>query len=316
MSQTQVSTATQASSPPSTTKGGTTEDLYPSRVSTEPRLIERRDPVIWGDPGHLPAVQRRSFETNGFLVLERMFNTDELEAIQKEAKSLRDSPDLAGREEVITERSSNEVRSIFAPHRLSDKIDRLSRDPRILAIVEEILGGPAYIFQARINYKPGFRGREFYWHSDFETWHVEDGMPRMRAVSCSISLTDNVESNGPLMLIPGSHKSFLACVGETPENHYQKSLKKQEYGVPDEENLARMADQGGIFTAKGPAGSVTFFDCNTMHGSNSNITPWPRSNVFLVYSSVENQLVEPYCGLDPRPDFIANRTETSPLEAS
>lgn len=315
MSQTQSTTPTPTDAPPNT-EAGTPEDLYPSRVAAEPRLLERRDPVLWGDPGHLPAVQRRSLEANGFLVLERMFHGGELEDLQREARSLRDSPELAGREEVITERSGTEVRSIFAPHRLSERIERLSRDPRILSIVEEILGSPAYVFQARINYKPGFRGKEFYWHSDFETWHVEDGMPRMRAVSCSISLTDNVESNGPLMLIPGSHRHFLSCVGETPENHYRKSLKKQEYGVPDEASLATLAEEGGIFTAKGPAGSVTFFDCNTMHGSNSNISPWPRSNVFLVYNSVENPLVEPFCGLDPRPDFIANRSDPSPLEAS
>jgi ectoine hydroxylase len=109
----------------------------------------------------------------------------------------------------------------------------LTRDPRILAKAREILGGDVYIHQSRINYKPGFRGKEFYWHSDFETWHVEDGMPRMRAVSCSIALTPNYEFNGPLMLVPGSHRYFLSCVGETPEEHYKESLKKQEIGVPD-----------------------------------------------------------------------------------
>ncbi len=43
---------------------------------------------------------------------------------------------------------------------------------------------------------PGFTGSGFYWHSDFETWHAEDGMPSMRAVSCSIALTENFAYNG------------------------------------------------------------------------------------------------------------------------
>src|SRR3546814_19751740 len=73
----------------------------------------------------------------------------------------------------------------------------------------------SYIHQSRLNYKPGFKGKEFYWHSDFETWHVEDGMPRMRALSMSVLLAENTPHNGPLMLIPGSHQSFLTCVGET-----------------------------------------------------------------------------------------------------
>ena len=114
-------------------------------------------------------------------------------------------------------------------------------------------------------------------------------MPRMRAVSCSISLTDSSPHNGPLLLIPGSHQEFLACVGKTPENHYQASLKKQEYGVPDDESLATMVERGGIEAATGNAGSVTFFECNVMHGSSSNITPWPRSNCVIVFNSVEKR---------------------------
>ena len=38
---------------------------------------------------------------------------------------------------------------------------------------------------------PGFTGSGFSWHSDFETWHAEDGMPSIRTVSCSIPLMEN-----------------------------------------------------------------------------------------------------------------------------
>jgi ectoine hydroxylase len=44
-----------------------------------------------------------------------------------------------------------------------------------------------------------------------------------------------------------------------------------------------------------------------MHGSSSNISPYPRSNVFLVFNSVENRLAEPFSGQKPRPDYIASR---------
>lgn len=77
--------------------------------------------------------------------------------------------------------------------------------------------------------------------------------------------------------------------------------------MPDETLLRYLCDQGGIASCKGRAGSVVFFDCNTMHGSNSNITPYPRSNVYFVYDSIENQLGAPPGGLKPRPEFIAAR---------
>ena len=88
-------------------------------------------------------------------------------------------------------------------------------------MAEQLLGSRVYVHQSRINYKSGFDGKEFYWHSDFETWHAEDGLPRMRAVSASIALSDNTPLNGPLMLIPGSHRHFVACIGETPDDHYK-----------------------------------------------------------------------------------------------
>lgn len=52
---------------------------------------------------------------------------------------------------------------------------------------------------------------------------------------------------------------------------------------------------------------MLFFDCNVMHGSNSNITPEPRSNLFYVYNHIDNRVVEPFCGQAPRPEFICSR---------
>jgi ectoine hydroxylase len=295
-----------------------TEDRYPSRVSSKPSLTPRQDPVVYGGPedGPLDADRLEFYEQNGYLTFDALLPAADLKECQDELARLREDETTKRREETITEPGSDEVRSIFAVHEHNALLSRLCRNPALVGIARQLLGGDVYFHQSRINYNPGFKGKEFYWHSDFETWHVEDGVPGMRAVSCSIGLTPNTPNNGPLMLIPGSHRQFLACVGETPEEHYKQSLKAQEYGVPDNDSLKAMVDAGGIVAPTGAAGSVTFFECNTMHGSNSNITPWPRSNLFMVYNSVENALVEPFCGLKPRPRFIANRTDFAPIEAA
>jgi ectoine hydroxylase len=295
------------------------QDPYKSRTLNTPAILARNEPVLYEStqevkPAALNAAQRDAYKENGFLLMPDLFSSVEVTALYDEMQSMCEEYAANAREEVITERDSGEVRSIFDVHRLNDLFANLVRDPRVLNVAREILGSEVYLHQSRINYKPGFTGKEFYWHSDFETWHAEDGMPAMRALSCSILLTDNDELNGPLMLIPGSHRHYISCMGETPDEHYKKSLKKQECGVPDEVLLRYLTDLGGITSCKGKAGSVVFFDCNTMHGSNGNITPYPRSNVFFVYNSVENQLQAPQGGLKPRPDFIAARKDVAPLE--
>lgn len=295
---------------------GIATDPYPSRRRGQGyRFLERRDPLVYGAPqdGPLGAAALASYGDNGFLLLPAFLDGAEMAPHRRELDGMRRDAALSRRAEAVSEPDSGALRSVFAVHLGDSPLARLCRDPRLVAIARQLLGSEVYIHQSRINYKPGFRGRDFYWHSDFETWHMEDGMPRMRAVSCSISLEPNYDSNSPLMMVPSSHKRFLACAGETPEQHYKWSLKRQELGVPDERHLAALIEDGGLTTVTGPDGSVTFFECNVMHGSNSNITPWPRSNIFIVFNSVENQLAGPYCGLDPRPEFIAHRRHTEPL---
>src|SRR3546814_1067980 len=63
-------------------------------------------------------------------------------------------------DEVVREPGGDEVRSIFAIHRSDAVFRRLSRDPRIAAMAEQILGSQVYVHQSRINYKKGFRSEE------------------------------------------------------------------------------------------------------------------------------------------------------------
>ena len=285
-------------------------DVYPSRVYSKPKILPRLDPVVYSAKsvsGPLTSGQLEFYEKNGYLFIENFFAEKEIETYRKELRRLSEEGKSSGKPEVIIEPESEEVRSVFAVHRDCETFAQLACDRRLVGIAKQILGSDVYIHQSRINFKPGFKGKEFYWHSDFETWHVEDGMPRMRAFSVSIALEDNYIFNGPLMVLPGSHKEFISCVGRTPDNHYKQSLKRQEFGVPDNENMKQWVKKYGIQIPTGKKGSILIFDCNIMHGSNSNITPFPRSNVFLVYNSVENRIVAPFSGQKPRPEYISHR---------
>ena len=171
-----------------------------------------------------------------------------IKGIQEEFNRLVNSADTYPKDEAIFEPNSQALRSLFNVHRRDPYFLSFWKRPELYDKAKQILGSDVYIHQSRVNLKPAFRGKEFYWHSDFETWHMEDGMPRMRAVSCLIALTENNPFNGSLMVMPGSHKTFVSCVGETPANHHLESLRKQEYGVPDDASLKKLAGQHGILS--------------------------------------------------------------------
>ena len=289
-----------------------TTDLYPTRMASELSFVPRSDPVAYGRPGDGPlsAEDLAGFDINGFHTERRLLDAGEVADYRAELRRLLADDSLRTDERTVVEPASSEIRSIFDVHKVSEVFAALLTSPAVVGRARQLLGSDVYLHQTRVNFKPGLSGNGFYWHSDFETWHAEDGMPRMRAVSISIALTENLDTNGPLMIMPGSHRTFVACPGETPADHYKKSLKKQEIGTPDPDSLAALAEKHGIEQFAGPAGSATMFDCNCMHGSNSNITPFSRSNVFAVFNSVENALVEPFAAPSPRPTFIAARDFT------
>ncbi|MBQ0724533.1 MAG: ectoine hydroxylase [Cycloclasticus sp.] len=293
-----------------------TEDVYPSRNGQTAKLVKRHDPVVYAPENSRAPIASssiRQFEEQGFMVLDNVFSPQEVKEFLVESARLRSNASDQQGMGTITETGRNDVRSVFHVHDSSPVFKKLASDERLAGLARYILNDDVYIHQSRLNYKPGFHGKEFYWHSDFETWHVEDGMPRMRALSISITLTENFSQNGPLMLIPGSHQQYAVCSGETPGNNHQASLKKQEYGIPSNDCLSSLVEEQGIVNATGKPGSVIVFDCNAIHGSNGNITPYPRANVFFVYNALSNKVAQPFCEQPPRPEHICTRANIKPI---
>lgn len=292
-------------------------DMYPTRHRNSESILRRHDPVLWSDWTADAPVTRdeaEQYSGKGYLVRKDVFTPDEVRHLIEASTELRTHAEGIRQEDLVTEPESKAVRTIFRLDEHSALFDRVSRDERMAGVASFLLGDSVYLHQSRLNYKPGFTGKEFYWHSDFETWHAEDGMPRMRAVSASLLLTDNSSLNGPLMLIPGSHRMFVSTCGETPDDNHKSSLKRQDVGVPSRETLEALAADAGIDHAAGPAGTVIFFECNTLHGSNGNITPMPRSNAFFVYNAVSNAVVSPFAAPRPRPAYLANRGAPEPIQ--
>jgi ectoine hydroxylase len=285
-------------------------DVYRTRLAEHSQIEPRPHPVVWGsmnNPGPLSSPELRRYDERGYHTTPSVLDDRDKARCLDDVNAITDR--LGEDERVIRESTSGDVRSLFAVHQLSDVVAEICSREDVIGVARQILDDDVYIHQSRVNLKPGFAGGPFYWHSDFETWHAEDGMPAPRALSVSIALTPNHSYNGSLMIIPGSHKRFVSCVGETPDGYHEESLVsyRPPYGTPEESDVTELADEFGIDTITGPTGSALYFDSNCMHASSGNITPYPRSNLFVVFNAKSNALHDPFGAAYPRPDHLAHR---------
>ena len=222
---------------------------------------------------------RQEFENHGFLLFSGLFSEDEIAQVRSEVETIaaREGP------EVVYESESDAVRMVYGAHRFNDAFHRLSRHPRWLEPAQALMGGPVYIHQSRLNTKAAFQGGPWAWHQDYATWSDRDGLREPRAFMVAILLDEANTSNGPLMLVPGSHRSGL--IAEAADNHESPAYTVFQIG---REHLTRIVDAGSIKPFIGPPGSVLITHANMVHGSAGNITPWPRRIFYLNVAAVDN----------------------------
>ena len=202
------------------------------------------------------------------------------------------------------ERDSDEVRTAFALHRRNEVFARVVRHPRLIEPAAQLTGSKVYIQQVKVNAKAAFTGDVWQWHQDFATHHAEDGVPAATALNLHVFLDDVNEFNGPLVFIRASHRHGLLGAG------HDTTTTSYPLWTLDPHTIARLAEEGGLVAAKGPAGTGLIFGDLVVHGSNGNMSPWPRTIFSVIANPVENAQQT-----FRRPDHIHER-DFSPVECA
>lgn len=211
--------------------------------------------------------------------------------------------------EVVWEKDNpSAVRLAFGSHVYSDPFRCLSTLPRLIQPVCQLLRDDVYLHQSRLNPKSGFgHGGTWYWHQDYPPWHLIDGMPEPSYVMASIFIDNCTEVTSPLLVVPGSQHHGLL------DSKLHEDAKGRGYALHniDSATMERLADESGIESLVGPAGSVAFIDCNMVHGSANNISPWRRAIICMNYNAVRNAYTGTKC-----PCYQNNRdfTPLQPLD--
>src|SRR5215208_783798 len=251
----------------------------------------------------LSADQLRQFDELGYLFFPNCFSEDEIALMRTEGDAIL----KLDRQEVWREKTGA-PRTAFAAHTFNEVFRLLAHHPRLVEPLQQLFGEPVYVHQFKINARAAFEGDVWQWHQDYGTWARDDGMPDARAMNIAIFLDAVLPINGPLMLIPKSHKHGTLTAG------HDKSTTSYPLWTLDNDTVTRLAaeaagaDGVGIVAPTGRPGSVLMFHGNLVHASPPNITPYPRKIVYLTLCAVSNHITK-----FTRAEWIAHRDFT-PIE--
>jgi len=243
----------------------------------------------------LADAQVARFEAEGYLFLPELYTAAEVAVLKDQLPRIF----AQDRAENVREKDGRTIRTAFAVHTYSEPFRRLARHPRLVEPAMQLLGGPVYIHQFKLNAKAAFDGDVWQWHQDYGTWARDDLMPAPRAMNVALFLDDVTEFNGALLFVPKSHQRGVLDAG------HDVATTSYPLWTLDHETVRRLVQEGGLVAPKGPAGSVLLFHCNLVHGSPGNMSPWDRTIVYISACHVDNHIRR-----FARPPWIAHRDFT------
>lgn len=162
-------------------------------------------------------------------------------------------------------------RPTLNPHKESDVFLRAMRNPKLITIMEKLVGGKVSGIQTQLFFgRPGTHG--FAIHQD--NFFVE-AKPASAFVSTWLALTDVDQENGTLFVFPGAHKEGLL-----PVKKLNAGLKLgQDSNANNEECI--VPDHYSKWDVVVPKGTLIFIHSLAPHGSYHNISSTRWRHVML-----------------------------------
>lgn len=200
------------------------------------------------------------YEQQGYLLIENVLSNAQVREMQAQISRITaGAKGLTENNEVFDLEDSHQpenprVRRIKKPHAISPFFSELVRDPRITDLLSQLIGPNLRLQNSKLNLKSAGYGAPVEWHQDWAFYpHTNDDV-----VAIGIMVHDVDEANGPLMVLPGSHKGPI----------YDHHCDGVFCGAIDPQSPQLDLSQAVQLT--GPAGSMSIHHVRLVHGSAQN----------------------------------------------
>jgi phytanoyl-CoA hydroxylase len=217
------------------------------------------------------------YRDNGYLVVSDVLSQAEVAALRQitDAFVERARP-LTSHDEIYDLEDSHSaadprVRRIKTPHRWDDTYRRMVDHPNILAVLQKLWGPSIRFDVSKLNLKSAGYGAPVEWHQDWAFYpHTNDDL-----AAVGIMMDDVDETNGPLLVVPGSHKGPIL-------DHHADGVF---CGAMDPSRGE--VDYRAAVALTGKAGSITVHHVRTVHGSATNTSGRPRRLLLHQYRAAD-----------------------------
>jgi phytanoyl-CoA hydroxylase len=163
------------------------------------------------------------------------------------------------------------VRRIKQTHLHDPAYAALSRHQKIIAVLQALWGPDIRFDTAKLNMKCAGFGAPVEWHQDWAFYpHTNDNL-----AAVGVMFDDMAVENGPLMIVPGSHK------GPTFDHHADGVF----CGAMNPEN--RDVDYGKAVALTGRAGAITVHHVRAVHGSAPNVSDRDRRLLLFQFRAAD-----------------------------
>src|SRR5260370_16607373 len=155
----------------------------------------------------LSNAQRVAYDRDGFIVVPDVFSPVEIDELRQVTDAfVAAAARVSANDDIYDLEDSHSaaeprVRRLKAPHLIDTAYFRASRNAKIVAILEDLWGSVRFD-TGKLNMKSAGYGAPLEWHQHWAFYpHTNDDL-----AAVGIMLDDVAMENGPMLVVPGSHK--------------------------------------------------------------------------------------------------------------
>ena len=215
------------------------------------------------------------YRTSGYVGVNGVFSADEMDTVRavtddfvEQSRAYSDHTDVFDLEPGHTAEAPR-LRRLKNPIEQHPVYNDIMRHPALLDIVEQLIGPGIHTNGNKLNMKSAGFGSAVEWHQDWAFYpHTNDDL-----LAVGVALDDISLENGPLLVVPGSHKYRIY-------SHHQDGL----FVGAVTQDLPQAKDAVPIELK---AGGISIHHARILHASAPNVSDRPRRLLLFQYCAID-----------------------------